>query len=351
MAAGAAFGVWFGVSRAVHDAGDYLAAREASAAAVPAAPVAELQPMPSARLPVRPRPIVIDNIFGAPDEDLLAPLGAAAVSKMKLNHGGTSLSIRVDFANGARAAFKPEQIHTQSNPRREIAAFRLDRLLSLGHVPPAKETAIAVKDLLDAADPGFRAYYAQRIADEAIARDGVLHGELSWWVPELKLAAFGRQRIDEKEGRELWTAWLQVGAKYPAQYREFLAQLSALILYDVLIDNADRWSGANTTMSPDGKLLFFMDNTLAFSIAKFGHPMNTGAMRRIQVFPKGLVGRLRTLTLEQLEATLAPAPESKLGPLLNPTEIRAILHRRDNMLRYIDQLIARHGEEAVLAFP
>ena len=35
---------------------------------------------------------------------LLAPLAATKVTGIKLNHGGTSLSLRVDFASGARAA-------------------------------------------------------------------------------------------------------------------------------------------------------------------------------------------------------------------------------------------------------
>ena len=49
----------------------------------------------------------------------------------KLNIGGSSLSIRLDFASGARAAFKPHQIWPQSKPRREIAAYRIDRYLHI----------------------------------------------------------------------------------------------------------------------------------------------------------------------------------------------------------------------------
>ena len=43
-----------------------------------------------------------------------------------------------------------------------------------------------------------------------------------------------------------------------------------------------------------------------------------------------------------------------LGPfpyLLNEAEIDALMARRDAAIRYVDRLIERAGEEAVLAFP
>ena len=75
-----------------------------------------------------------------------------------------------------------------------------------------------------------------------------------------------------------------------------LAQLASVIVFDVVIDNADRWSGNNTQGSPDERILYFMDNTLAFSTYTVGHTANLSRLYRIQVFPRGLIGRLRTLT-------------------------------------------------------
>jgi hypothetical protein len=179
----------------------------------------------------------------------------------------------------------------------------------------------------------------------------MLHGELSWWVPEIQLAKLGGIRIDEARGHALWTAYLKAGVTIPPEHQSMLEQISKVILFDALIDNADRWSGSNTQMSPDGKLLYFMDNTLSFSTARYGRHMNAWALRRIQVFSRELVTRMRELTLEQLENALATGSDSKLGRLLKPAEIRAIIDRRDNMMDYIDRLIAKHGEAAVLAFP
>lgn len=355
VAAGAVAGVWFGVGQATKLAGTYLTGSAAEAASrspesgAPRETVATPERLPRAYLAVAPRPI--ENVFGAPDGELLAPLGASKVTHVKLNHGGTSLSLRVDFASGARAAFKPEQTHPQSDPRREIAAFRIDRLLGIGHVPPAKATSIPVQDLVDAAEPGYRTYIAGRLEDEGIARDGMLHGELSWWIPEIRLAKIGPFKVDDPEGKDLWSEYLTVGAKPPAEQRPMLAQLASVILFDVLIDNPDRWTGSNTEMSVDGQTLYFMDNTLSFSIFGLGHEQNLGALHRISVFPRRLVERMRALTEDQIVEALRMGAEDGLGPLLNPSEVRAILVRRDHMIAYIDDLTAQFGADAVLSLP
>ncbi len=341
--------MWIGVGQITANAGDYLAPHEAVAATP--APALTPEPLPVAHLAVARPTVVVNNVFGVPDDEMLSPIGGS-VTKLKLNRGGTSLSIRLDFANGSRASFKPEQIHPQSDPRREIAAYRVDRLLGIGHVAPVKEIAIPLQQLLDATEgQEFRTWVMSRITEEATVRDGVVHGEVQWWIPDIRLARLGPYRIDESIGRDLWTAYLQVGAHTPPELRPMLEQISLCVLFDVLIDNADRWTGSNTEMSPDSKLLYFMDNTLSFSKAKYGHETNVSAMRRIQVFSKSFVQRLRALTHEALVEALAMPPDSYLTPLLLPIETRAVIARRDNMLRYIDQLIARFGEDAVLAFP
>ena len=43
--------------------------------------------------------------------------------------------------------------------------------------------------------------------------------------------------------------------------------------------------------------------------------------------------------------------DKRLGALLQPEQIRALMARRDNILTYIDKLIAQFGEDAVLALP
>jgi len=327
----------------------YLQSRDAAAAIAPFAPAAVLVPLERSRLAITPPPVA-GTVFGVPDRELLAPVAATPVIKVKLNHGGTSLSLRLDFASGARAAFKPLQNHPQSDPRREIAAYRIDRLLGIGHVPPAKSATFAIDDLVAAIEPAGRARAAARIADEAIPQHGRLTGEVSWWIPEIKPARIGGQLIDEAPGEALWIEYLQAGAARPAELAPLLAQIASVILFDVLIDNADRWSGNNTQGSPDNRILYFMDNTLSFSLVAMGHEANLSRLHRIQVFPRVLVQKLRALTVEMIEAALG-GDDDLLGPLLTGVEIHAILARRDHFLGYIDRLIAELGEDAVLALP
>jgi hypothetical protein len=344
--AGAVGGVWLVASRGPDLASAYISRHQAAAATAVDPPAAAVVPLERSQFVARRAP---DTVFGAPDSELLAPLAAAPITRVKLNRGGSSLSLRLDFASGARAAFKPMQIHPQSDPRREIAAYRIDRLLGIGHVPPARSAAFAIDDVIAAADPANRSVTASRIEQEAIPRDGKLYGELSWWIPEIKRVRIGGRYVDEPDGEALWAEYLQAGAAIPAELRPMLAQLASVIVFDVVIDNSDRWSGNNTQGSPDDRVLYFMDNTLAFSQYTIGHPANLSRLYRIQVFPRGLIGRLRRISAEAVAAALGR--DDVLGALLSEGEIRAIVSRRDHLVEYVDRLIADLGEDAVLALP
>jgi hypothetical protein len=350
VALGALGGVWIGVGRTLDLAGEYLTTREAAAATSSPAPSMALARVPAALLELEP-PAAAPTVFGAPDEVLLAPL-AGNLARVKPNKGGTSLSLRVDFASGGRASFKPEQTWPQSDPRREVAAYRIDRMLGIGRVPPAKPIKIPLAQVIEAADPEYRTYTTRRLADEAIARNGELRGMVSWWIPEIRDAKLGPLRVDELESIREWVGYLQVGATIPPDARPMVEQLATCIVFDVITDNADRWSGANTKASPDQRTLYFMDNTLSFSKFTHGHDTNLKPFLRLQVFPRALVGKLRGLTFESLNAALSLGDDPVgLGPLLSPVEVRAILARRDHVIAHIDGLIAQYGEGAVLALP
>ncbi len=355
LAAGALGGLFVAGTHAADLARGSFAAHEAAAATatIDPRPARSLEPLPAAELRVAPPPLpALDTVFGEPDDVLLAPLAAAPVTGAKLNHGGTSLSLRIDFANGSRAAFKPQQTHWQSDPRKEIAAYRIDRLLGIGHVPPAKPVALAIDDLVAATEPQFRTYTEGRLANEAVAKGGIVRGELSWWIPEIKDMLIGGVRVDEDAGMELWQQYLSVGTRAPAEVQPLLAQLAACVIFDVVIDNSDRWTGNNTKGSVDRKTLYFMDNTLSFSVFTWGHAANLDPLRKISVFPKRLVGKLRAMTYADVSAAIdLGAEDAGLGPLLEPQEIQALLARRDHVLEYIDALIAKYGADNVLALP
>lgn len=352
VVAGAMGGLVVGVGHAIDLAGDYVATHEA-AAATRDAPRLQLGRLPGASLTLEVKaPLPPNNVFGARDEDLLAPIGAAPLVRVKPNHGGTSLSLRLDFENGARASFKPEQTWPQSDPRREIAAYRIDRLLGIGRVPPSKPIKLTVAEVLAATDPSLRTYMTNRLADEARAKNGELRGMAYWWIPEIRDARLDGLELYEHDGMQKLIDYLQIGAAVPEKDRKLVEQLATCIVFDVIIDNSDRWSGSNTKISPDYSTLYFMDNTLSFSKFTHGHETNLRPLLRMQKFSKSLVKKLRELTLAEVRAALSVTDDSVgLGPLLTDEEVRAIIARRDHVLEYVDGLIKQFGEDAVLSLP
>lgn len=296
---------------------------------------------------VKRRPTVYD----APDSELLAPLRGSPVTGCKLNLGGTSLSLRVDFQSGGRAAFKPEQIHAQSQPRREVAAYRVDRMLGIGHVPPAAAIIVSMPELIASIPPALRGAVGERIRNEALPKKGQLRGAASWWIPEIKVPSIGKYPIDSTDGIVTWRRYLTIGAAPTPEITSFVSQISDMVLFDFLIDNSDRWSGGNARTSPDGKILYFMDNTLAFTRNKQAHSRTSTYLKRVKLFSKQLVENVRRFSREDLVAALSSADDAALAPLLSEEEIDAVMARRDLAVAYIDELILEHGADAVLVFP
>ncbi len=290
------------------------------------------------------------QFLGQSDEALLAPLRESPVTAAKLNRGGSSLSLRLDFESGSRAACKPVQVHLQSQPRREIAAYRVNRLLGLTSVPPAIGRRFTVAEIADTFRADKPRDKVRFLAEAVPERDGSLLGEMSWWVPDLTAATLEGFDIDTTEGVVTWKRSLTVGEEIAPESRPLVAQISDLVLFDFIINNSDRWSGGNLKASQKGRTLVFLDNTLAFGGDPNGHTRVRTYLFRSQKFSRRLIERLRRLDQDQLEEALTtdidPFPQ-----LLERNEIRAVLKRRDYAMRYVDELIKQHGEDAVLAFP
>jgi len=289
--------------------------------------------------------------LGRDDESLLAPLRDSPVKAVKLNRGGSSLSLRLDFDSGGRAACKPNQVYLQSQPRREIAAYRINRLLGLSSVAPSLGRRFRVTDLADSFRPDARRDRTRFVAEVVPERDDgdAVLGELTWWVPDLQPGTIEGFEIDSTEGVVTWKRYLTVGNDISPASLPVAAQISELVLFDFLINNSDRWSGGNIKSS-GGRSLVFLDNTLSFGGDPNGHTRARTYLYRSQKFSRRLIERLRQLGEEELREALTrdidPFPL-----LLEKYEIRALLKRRDYALRYVDDLIQQHGDGAVLAFP
>ena len=362
---GAAEAVALADDEAAADAAALVPDRVAAVAAAPAPSAAPgRSALTSARsgassidaVPVEAAPAEVAPPFDpAADEALLAPLRTAPLTRVKINRGGTSISLRLDFAGGGRASFKPEQTNPQSMPRREIAAYRIDRLLGIHAVAPAFGRSFRLDELYAALDRESRAFLPRLNAevishrDPADAARHVVRGEVQWWISEIENARIGKHRIDDTLGIVTWKRLLRAGATIAPEDYTLMRQLSTMLLFDFVIDNTDRWSGSNARVSPDGSKLYFMDNTLAFGRDADAHRKTRTYLERSQTFSRRLVQRLRGLTEAELIGALDDA--APFERLLGDDEIQALLGRRDVALGYIDGLIAEHGESAVLVFP
>jgi len=287
---------------------------------------------------------------GVRDDYLLKPLRHHSVRRTKFNHGGSSLSLRLDFEGGGRAAFKPEQINLQTVPRKEVAAYRLDRLLGIGAVPPAVPRAFPRSELAAHVDVDARGELPRLDREARVNPDGSVVGELSWWIPELVSVEIDGVLIDLPPGMALWKRYLTAGAPIPAEDHRLLKQISTMVAFDFVTNNVDRWSGSNAKGSPDGRKVYFMDNTLAFGTEPDGHPKSQEYLSRVEKFSLAFYLALRALR----ESDFRREMTTDTGPyaaLLNEAEIQALLSRRQLLLANIEALIQRHGEKTVLAFP
>jgi len=285
---------------------------------------------------------------GVRDELLLAPLRSGEIKRVKFNYGGSSISLRIDFKNGARAAFKPRQINMHSNPRKEIAAYRINRLLGLSSVPPTIGRRFSARKFFAAIDVRSRRFMPRLNAEVTLSGD-YIDGELSWWIPIIEHATISGYRIDTTDGIVTWMRYLAPYARIPRRYRRRLAQISDMIVFDYLIDNSDRWTGGNARTNRQGRVLYFMDNTMSFGRDPRGHKKAQLYFKRARRFSRRLVARIRALTPEDFRASL----RYDKGPfeyLLAESEIRSMITRRRYILEYVDDLIETHGEDNVLAF-
>jgi hypothetical protein len=332
-----------GAVRGVH----YVRATMATPTAaepVPAAPLEtrrDLSSLPDLRVALE----TTGTFLGMSDELLLDRVRTQPIARFKLNHGGSSLSFRVDFADGSRAAWKPMQTNMQSVPRKEVAAYRLNRLLGLHAVPPAAPRAVTREELFEHLHPESLVALPRIKAETVFGPDGRTIGTASYWIPIIKDSGF-----DTPDGRKQTQAWLTIGQPIPPDRLSMAAQVSTLIVFDFLTSNPDRYSGGNMKMSEDGKVLYYMDNTMSFYVDGSGNERNREVLFKTQRFSRALYEALGKVTMANMQRALA----EELGTpyeILTPAEISAVVARRAVVQRYISDLIAQQGEREVLFFP
>ncbi len=285
------------------------------------------------------------TFLGMRDDVLIARLREQPIARMRLNHGGSSLSFRVELADGTRGAFKPAQIHLQTIPRKEVAAYRLNRLLGLSAVAPAAPRMLTRDEIFPRLHADSVAQ-APRLRSEIIFDPrGTTAGVMMYWIPVIKDSG-----LDSAEGIARTTEWLTAGRPIPPDKHGLAAQVSDMIAFDFLVANPDRYSGGNMMTNEDGSRLYFMDNTMSFFIEPEGNERTRVALHRTQRFSRRLYEALGRISEAGLAKLMAQASEGEYE-ILTPPEIRAVVARRDRLRAYIDGLLATLGAPEVLYFP
>lgn len=343
VAATVVAGGGYGAVRGVRYARGVIA-EQTVASRAPANPLAarlDLSTLPDLRVALE----ASGTFMGMSDELLLERVRTQPIVRFKVNHGGSSLSFRIEFADGSRASWKPTQTNLQTIPRKEVAAYRLNRLLGLNAVPPAAPRVISRADLLTHLHPDSMQFLPRIQAETLFGPGGKAFGAASYWIPVIKDSGF-----DTPEGQRLAQTWLSLGQRIPAEQRAIAAQLSDLVVFDFLTANPDRKSGGNMKMSPDGKQLYFMDNTMSFFVEPAGNPKTRDALLRTQRFSRSTYTALDRITVPTLEQILSEETGTPYE-ILTPAEIDAVVARRDVLRQYVAVLIDHFGPSAVLAFP
>lgn len=305
--------------------------------------------LPRSEISDPPDPRITDEpsgtFLGMSDDLLLDRVRRQPIARVKLNRGGSSLSFRVEFADGSRGAFKPAQTNLQTIPRKEVAAYRLNRLLGLNAVPPAAPRMVSRDELLAHLHPDTQPLVPRIQAETIFNPFGKTAGVIMYWVPEIKDSGF-----DTPVGQQQTSQWLTQGFPIPLDKRPVAAQVSDLVVFDFLTANPDRYSGGNMKMSVDGSRLYFMDNTMAFFLDPMSHGRPRAVLQRTQRFSRHLYRALDRVSVVRLEQVLAQETDSPYE-ILTPSEMRAVVARRDAAKKHIDGLVALYGERNVLVFP
>jgi hypothetical protein len=314
-----------------------------------AGPEVSVALLPRGELSSPPNPAIFEEpagtFLGMSDEMLLERVRMQPILGMRLSKGGSSLSFRVDLADGSRAAFKPAQTNLQTIPRKEVAAYRLNRLLGLNAVPPAAPRMVSREEILSHLYPDSLTALPRIRAETVFNPMGKTAGVVMYWVPGIK-----DSDLDTPEGIQQSMQWLTQGQPIPVDKRALAAQLSQLVVFDFLTSNPDRYTGGNMKTSADGSRLLFMDNTMSFFIEPDGNERTRAILHRTQRFSRQLYQALDRVTVPAMEQVLAQASQDEYQ-ILTPSEIRAVVARRDLVRRHIDGLVASYGPRNVLVFP
>ena len=216
--------------------------------------------------------------------------GVTNSRRVTLTDGKITHDAHVQYVNEERAFFeagKATEVNFKDSYRFNIAGYRLGRLLGL-NVPMSVERTIEGKP-----------------------------SAITWWVDDVAMDEQARVKAQ----------------KSAPDQRRFRGQIQTMRIFDELIQNKDRNQG-NILWTKDWDM-WMIDHTRAFRLRT--ELLNPAKLERCE---RSLYEKLRGLTRETVTAAV--------GNSLTRDEIRALLARRDAIVKIYEKRIADAGENAVL---
>lgn len=277
------------------------------------------------------------TIFDGGDPSLLSESTAASGKSV----GHTSVVFKVKLKSGVEICFKPESKRGKTRYRGEIAAYRLAGALGLHNVIPAVPRIFESTELTAALDTAAK----DLCTKECVVRDGKIRGAAMTWLSKMEFLP-----LETPPWRARFTSWLAAG-EIPDDQRVLAAQISTLLVFDLMTGNWDRWSGANVAIDRPTNTLLFVDNDGAFFDPPPAAPLaaQTAMVNKTERFSKSFVAALRKF--EPVALADAIGEDMPGTPLLSPKVLSGVDERRRKALAHVDELITQRGEAAVLVFP
>lgn len=303
----------------------------------------------------------------------------AQLSELRPFRGHSSIIFKAVRNGEIVGVFKPHQDLRHQSYRGEVAAYRLCQLIRCTFtVPGSREMAIEEGEFRALAGVGPRddLHFGSR-RSLVFAREDrrrMLYGVYKEWMPEFTgfpveytdvWSPLVRVGVTEEglRARSLVSAVAGLRTRPRGGYDRIAAlagdataydlarHLSEVHVYDVLINNFDRyqpeWYGMNAHFAASG--LLSIDNGASFSLPEeFSWSAARRRVERVQVFSRSMIDAIRWMD-DEMALALLFRPDPNFDD--DRERFEAMTTRRQWLLDYVDELVARHGEEAVYVFP
>jgi len=306
-----------------------------------------LEPPPVSPPPVEPPPAeepappaAPGTVFrDRPIDQLLTDMATLPVAKVIKRFNRAEPLYWLELEGGLQVAFKPQTVARPVLWRNDVAAWELSRLLGLtDRVPPVTARALPLALIGE-----YPRNPLQTTKGPSGKKDQVW-GSVIFWMPVLepsRLAMAGQKR---------WERWLDLERPMPGADTILAAQTSTIVVFDYLQANSDRFEHPSNFMVDEHGDLVYRDNNEAWMSGLMGNlGYNRSYLELAHRFSRSLVAALRKTDRAALTAQLAPWKDTG-RPILDELHLGWYEKRRVAVLRYIDALIRRHGEAAVLPF-